>query len=79
MSELKPYQEQFLTELIQHPGWKVFIDIIKQNSDSLLESLYLCTDTELQNQTLSRWRALETLHRQCKELENARDVVQLGR
>lgn len=77
MQELKKHEQDFLNELIQHPGWNVFVRVLEYNKALLIDALYTCP-IDTQQDLIQRWRALETLYRECKSLETTQDVVQLG-
>lgn len=74
---LEQHEHDFLKELLKHPGWPVFVKVLEANKDSLIQQLYIC-EQEQTNEILHRWRALETLYRECKILETSNDIVQLG-
>lgn len=77
MHELKKHEQEFLNELLKHPGWPVLIRIFEHNKNSLIDSLYSCPQDQ-QDFLIQRWRAMETLYQECKALETSNDVVQLG-
>lgn len=75
--QLSKQDSQQLSELIQHPGWKVFLRVLTVNKTELLGALYLCDESH-QYHYLQRWKALETLDRAVKSLQTPDDIVQLG-
>jgi hypothetical protein len=74
---LEQHEHDFLKELLKHPGWPVFVRVLESNKNSLIEQLYI-SDKDQTPEILQRWRALETLYRECKILETSNDIVQLG-
>ena len=76
MIELTEKEEKLLTELVQHPGWKCLVKLLKNNQCAVLEMLYTTPDNN--QHIVNVWRALESIIRTCEQAESFNDVVHLG-
>lgn len=77
MTDSNPHDQKFLTDLLSHPGWPVLVRTLEQHSNGLIEAL-LTADENKEKPLLQRWRAMETLRRECLSLKSYDDLVQLG-